>query len=135
MTARRIVGAIFATMAAAALFWAGNTIGHDLRTGHTAGGWPDALSEASAGLRNPQLGISTAMPDLLTGAGVVALAGLVWLYRIIDQGTRRPGEEQGSARWGKPSDIKPFMNRRLERNLLLTQTERLNLDRARRPPT
>ena len=133
MTARRIVGAIFATMAVAALFWAGNTIGHDLRTGHTAGGWPHAFADASAGLRNPQLRISTAMPDLLAGAGVVALAGLVWLYRIIDQGTRRPGEEQGSARWGKPSDIKPFMNRRLERNLLLTQTERLNLERARRP--
>ncbi len=39
----------------------------------------------------------------------------------------RHGEEYGAARWGKPSDIAPFMDPDPWNNIILTQTERLTM--------
>lgn len=39
----------------------------------------------------------------------------------------RHGEEYGAARWGKPSDIAPFMDADPWNNIILTQTERLTM--------
>ena len=41
---------------------------------------------------------------------------------------RRPGEEHGSSRWGTKADIKPFMNPDPEKNIILSQTEGLNIE-------
>ncbi len=40
----------------------------------------------------------------------------------------RQGVEYGSARWGTPKDIAPFIDPVFENNILLTQTERLTMD-------
>ena len=40
----------------------------------------------------------------------------------------RQGEEYGSARWGTPKDIAPFIDPVFENNILLTQTERLTMN-------
>lgn len=46
----------------------------------------------------------------------------------------RQGEEYGSARWGTPKDIAPFIDPVFENNILLTQTERLTMNsRPKRP--
>ena len=39
----------------------------------------------------------------------------------------RHGEEYGAARWGKPSDIAPFMDADPWNNIILTQTESLTM--------
>lgn len=39
----------------------------------------------------------------------------------------RHGEEYGAARWGKPSDIAPFVDPDPWNNIILTQTERLTM--------
>lgn len=40
----------------------------------------------------------------------------------------RHGVEYGSARWGTPKDIAPFIDPVFENNIILTQTERLTMD-------
>ena len=74
--------------------------------------------------------------DLLAGlaAGLV-LALLVYL-REKSRRKFRAGEEYGSARWGGPRDIEPYMAPRFEDNLLLTQTEGLTMEsRPKNPVT
>ena len=44
----------------------------------------------------------------------------------------RNGMEYGSARWGTPKDIEPFMAPKFEDNIILTKTERLMM--SNRPP-
>ena len=44
----------------------------------------------------------------------------------------RHGLEYGSARWGNPKDIEPFMAPKFEDNIILTKTERLMM--SNRPP-
>ena len=35
--------------------------------------------------------------------------------------------EYGSARWGTPEDIRPFIDKDFQKNIILTQTERLTM--------
>lgn len=48
-------------------------------------------------------------------------------YRRLHSKKFRVGEEYGSARWGTAEDIKPFIDPIPERNILLTQTERITI--------
>ena len=65
--------------------------------------------------------------DLLVGG----LTGfLFWLYaynKRLNQKKYRKGVEYGSARWGTAQDIKPFMDKDFQKNIILTETERLTM--------
>jgi type IV secretion system protein VirD4 len=66
--------------------------------------------------------------DILVG---IAGAGLIFLaLQIKKQNAKkyRKGVEYGSARWGTASDILPYIDPVFERNVLLTQSERLTMD-------
>lgn len=66
--------------------------------------------------------------DLLVGAaGAVVVRTIVWV-KGKNAKKYRKGIEYGSARWGKPEDIKPYMADRFEDNIILTETERLTMD-------
>lgn len=66
--------------------------------------------------------------DLLVGAaGAVIVKAIVWV-KGKNAKKYRKGIEYGSARWGKPEDIKPYMADRFEDNIILTETERLTMD-------
>ena len=75
-----------------------------------------------------------------TDVGLLALSlGFlaVWLfyfYRKTNNQYRRPGEEHGSSRWGTPADIKPFINPDSDMNIILSQTERLNIEEFMKDP-
>lgn len=70
---------------------------------------------------------SFAMKPLM-GSGILVLAyGLFVLYKTFDEKKIRPGEEYGSARWGKYRDIKAFLAKKKDFNILLTKTESLSL--------
>ena len=45
----------------------------------------------------------------------------------------RHGVEYGSARWGNAQDIAPFINPKVDQNILLTQTERIMVGRNKIP--
>ncbi len=46
----------------------------------------------------------------------------------------RKGEEYGSARWGGPKDIAPYIDPVFDNNILLTQTERLTMNNRPKDP-
>jgi len=63
--------------------------------------------------------------DLLIGLiGAVIVRAVVY-FKGKNAKKYRHGIEYGSARWGKPEDIKPYVDPVFENNVILTQTERL----------
>ena len=72
--------------------------------------------------------------DLLVG---LIGAVIIWLI-IYTKGKNakkyRKGMEYGSARWGTPEDIKPYIDPVFENNVLLTQTERLMMSNRPKNP-
>ena len=70
--------------------------------------------------------------DLAVGvAGAVALRLMVYCKSKNAKKYRR-GVEYGSARWGGPKDIAPYIDPVFDNNILLTQTERLTMPRTPR---
>lgn len=63
------------------------------------------------------------------GIAVVAAISYVLfvLYKTFDEKNTRPNEEYGSARWGKYSDIRAFLDKKKDFNILLTKSESLSL--------
>ena len=46
----------------------------------------------------------------------------------------RKNIEYGSARWGRPEDIKPFIDPTFRNNVILTETERLTMNNRPKDP-
>lgn len=65
--------------------------------------------------------------DLLTGAAAAGLVRLTIYCKAKNRKKYRHGAEYGTARWGGPKDIAPFINSDFSQNILLTDTERLTL--------
>ena len=70
--------------------------------------------------------------DLLVGLCCGAGLWLAVYLRGKNAKKYRHGIEYGSARWGTPKDIEPFMAPKFEDNIILTKTERLMM--SNRPP-
>ena len=65
--------------------------------------------------------------DLLVGAVVGILLKLLVKAKSKDGKKFRKNVEYGSARWGTPSDIAPFVDPNPRNNIILTQTESLTM--------
>lgn len=75
------------------------------------------------------------VPDILVG---IAIAGGIRLAVYIKGRNAkkfRKNMEYGSARWGTPEDIAPFIDPKFENNVILTQTERLMMSNRPKDPT
>ena len=70
--------------------------------------------------------------DLLVGLCCGAGLRLAVYLRGKNAKKYRHGMEYGSARWGTPKDIEPFMAPKFSDNIILTKTERLMM--SNRPP-
>ena len=70
--------------------------------------------------------------DLLVGLCCGAGLWLAVYLKGKNAKKYRHGMEYGSARWGTPKDIEPFMAPKFEDNIILTKTERLIM--SNRPP-
>ena len=66
--------------------------------------------------------------DMLVGVAVALLLKLALYMKSKNAKKFRQGEEYGSARWGKPEDIKPYMDENPEQNIILSQTEGLTMN-------
>ena len=72
--------------------------------------------------------------DILAGAAVAGIMKVVLYFKAKNKKKFRQGEEYGSARWGGEKDIEPYMDSRcFEKNVLLTQTERLTMGKPSSP--
>ena len=61
--------------------------------------------------------------DILIGiAGALIMKAVVY-YRGKNAKKFRQGVEYGSARWGTPADIKPYVDEKDDNNIILTETE------------
>ena len=91
---------------------------------------------AGAGFAEKLIGmmqtLGPAFADLSPGFSpfdwLVGIAGAVAIRLVIYQKSKkakkfRPDAEYGSARWGGPKDIAPFVNSKFENNIILTKTE------------
>ena len=67
---------------------------------------------------------------LLLGAGF----RLFIFIKDSEKKKYRKGREDGSARWGTPEDIKPFIDPAFANNVILTQTERLTMSSRPKNP-
>lgn len=72
--------------------------------------------------------------DISIGAiGALAVKGILYL-RSKNAKKFRKGVEYGSARWGTPEDIKPYIDEDFYNNILLTNTERLTMNSRPKNP-
>ena len=63
--------------------------------------------------------------DLCVGVAAALLIRLIVYVKGKNAKKYRKGMEYGTARWGKPEDIAPYVDPKFENNVILTQTERL----------
>ena len=86
----------------------------------------------AAAFKNPLLSFDP--QDLLIGAiGAGIIAAALQMKKANAKKYRR-GTEYGSARWGTPADIRPFIAPDFDKNVLLTQTERLTMESRMKNP-
>ena len=72
--------------------------------------------------------------DLLIGLSAGVLLKLAVYMKAKNRKKFRQGVEYGSARWGKPEDIKPYQDENFDNNVILTQTEALTMNSRPKQP-
>ena len=118
----------FASILAVLAWWCANKVTWQVRTDQEAGrDFSQIINRVTLDLTAHPLHISFAGADVLAGFGGIALVLLIALYMYGARKPTRPGEEQGSARWAKPSEARKFVGDR-KTDMLFTRTESLNLD-------
>ena len=98
-----------------------------------------AITRLMVLLQNCDLAFQNPLPSIhLMDMGVGAIAAVAFYailyFRHKNAKKYRPGEEYGSARWGGPKDIEPYIDPVFENNIILTQTERLTMSSRPKNP-
>ena len=78
----------------------------------------------------PSLKIKNLIPGLILSV----LIKLILIQKKKKVKKFREGREYGSARWGNEKDIEPYIDKKFENNVLLTQTERLTMNNRPKNP-
>ena len=78
----------------------------------------------------PSLKIKNLIPGLILSV----LIKLILIQKKKKAKKFREGREYGSARWGNEKDIEPYIDKKFENNVLLTQTERLTMNNRPKNP-
>lgn len=118
---------IWIPIAAVLCFWLGDWMGHtyELTEGTTTHRLTAALNLNSLLLHPFRL--SADAFSLGCGIAAALMAGLIYLCVKYSKHRLMPQKEYGSARWGGPEDIAPFLNENPQNNLPLTASESLSL--------
>ena len=72
--------------------------------------------------------------DLCAGVAAALLIRLIVYVKGKNAKKFRKNLEYGSARWGKPEDIAPYVDPKFENNVILTRTERLMMSNRPKDP-
>ena len=118
---------IWIPIAAVLCIWLGDWMGYtyELTEGTTTHRLAAALNLNSLLLHPFRL--SADAFSLGCGIATALMAGLIYLCVKYSKHRLMPQKEYGSARWGTPEDIAPFVNKDPSENLPLTATESLSL--------
>jgi type IV secretion system protein VirD4 len=93
----------------------------------------DFLQRLTRSMATMHAAMETPMPSFVPFDLMVGLAGAAIIYAAVyvkrkNAKKYRKDVEYGSARWGKPDDIAPFMDTDRENNIILTETEGLTMN-------
>ena len=118
---------IWIPIAAVLCFWLGDWMGYtyELTEGTTTHRLAAALNLNSLLLHPFRL--SADAFSLGCGIAAALMAGLIYLCVKYSKHRLMPQKEYGSARWGGPEDIAPFLDENAQNNLPLTASESLSL--------
>ena len=72
--------------------------------------------------------------DLCVGVAAALLIRLIVYVKGKNAKKFRKNLEYGSARWGRPEDIAPYVDPKFENNVILTRTERLMMSNRPKDP-
>lgn len=123
----KVKNRVWLALAALLIFWLGDWMGHTYQiTGGTTTQKLAAAMDLQMLLAHP-MRLSANAFSLMCGVGAVLLAGLFYLCLKYSKHRLMPQREYGSARWGAPEDIAPFVDKDPSENLPLTATESLSL--------
>lgn len=116
-------------------FWIGNKISFAYRTVTVVG---DISVKAYPFIDNLGNAVTNPLPslhpyDVLIGAIVAGIAKLVIEYKKKHKKKFAEDKEYGSARWGNEKDIAPYYDKNQSDNIILTQSERLTMNKAKSP--
>jgi len=78
-------------------------------------------------IRKVPFDFSYSSQTLFVSAFVTLIYVLIAIYRVFENKNIMDGREYGSARWGTPTDIKHFLDKNFNDNLILTDTEALSM--------
>ena len=108
-------------------FCIGNIFTHHVRS-YRGGDVIDKIFQGILGLHTMSFVPSIHYVDIFIGIGVAALIKFVVYTKGKNAKKFRQGKEYGSARWGNFKDIEPYIDEKMDNNILLTQTERLTMN-------
>lgn len=111
-----------------AFFYVGNIFAHHVRA-YTGGDVIDKIFQGILELNTMSFILSIHGTDILMGVGVTVLIKFIVYTKGKNAKKFRQGKEYGSARWGTRKDIEPYVDEKFQNNILLTQTERLTMNR------
>jgi len=119
----------------ALIFWFSNKLGTAYRTAH--GG--DFLKKLVNSMNMLDKAMSNPLPSFHPNDLLVGIIGVAIIYAVVyvkgkNAKKYRKGIEYGSARWGTPADIKPYVDPKFSSNVILTQTERLMMNSRPKSP-
>lgn len=75
--------------------------------------------------------ISTEQPAIIAGVVMFILTWMVWLYKDMTRKNYKRGAEHGSARWAKSNEIKKLVDKKSDKNMIFTATEKVSINSSK----
>ncbi|MDR0434306.1 MAG: type IV secretory system conjugative DNA transfer family protein [Gracilibacteraceae bacterium] len=116
---------VFTAIVSALAFWGVNRL-----TSLCAGDWtalPAAAGALPLSLSEAPFRLDFSPAAVLTGLAAAAFCWGVYLYSLAGGKNFKPGQEHGSAVWGRGRDIAPLIDKDPDWNIILSATERITL--------
>lgn len=114
-------------------FYLGNIFSKHINA-YVGGDIIDKIFVALGDLKTISYVPSLKFKNILAGFIFAALIKLIVYEKGKNRKKFRQGKEYGSARWGNPNDIEPYIDPKFENNVLITNTERITMNNRPKNP-
>lgn len=88
----------------------------------------NAIDTTIPGISKTPFHIGTDKTSLIAGSIGFGVIWLIFLYNVFGSKTFMHGIEHGSAKWGTKKDIKPFIDKNEDNNIILSASEKLSMN-------
>ncbi|MGG5333804.1 VirD4-like conjugal transfer protein, CD1115 family [Enterococcus sp. AZ163] len=87
----------------------------------------ETMNQLLPSLKATPLYFEFTQQSLYFGGACALLVFMIFMYQLTNYKNYRHGEEYGSAKWAEKSEIKPYVDKEYDENLLFSATERKTL--------